>query len=170
MDTSASENRTYIPMGFMDPNCICSNAVLVVPTDDKSIFGVLESRIHMAWMKVVCGRIEMRYRYSADVVYNNFPWQTLTEEEKQSISESADAILQTRAAFPDSTLEQLYKPELMPSILVDAHRKNDRAVAKAYGIDLNLTDEEIALILMRRSVEMSRTKPKRKKRMNKRSK
>ena len=109
-------------------------------------------------------------KLSADFRYNNFPWQTLTEEEKQSISESADAILQTRAAFPDSTLEQLYKPELMPSILVDAHRKNDRAVAKAYGIDLNLTDEEIALILMRRSVEMSRTKPKRKKRMNKRSK
>lgn len=110
------------------------------------------------------------YRYSADVVYNNFPWQTLTEEEKQSISESADAILQARAAFPDSTLEQLYKPELMPAILVDAHRKNDRIVAKVYGIDLNLTDEEIALILMRRSVEMSKPKPKRKKRKNKRSK
>lgn len=113
---------------------------------------------------------DYNYRYSADVVYNNFPWQTLTEEEKQSISESADAILQARAAFPDSTLEQLYKPELMPAILVDAHRKNDRIVAKVYGIDLNLTDEEIALILMRRSIEMSKPKPKRKKRKNKRSK
>ena len=157
-------------MGFMAPNCICSNAVLVVPTDDKSIFGVLESRIHMAWMNAVGGRLKSDYRYSADVVYNNFPWQTLTEEEKQSISESADAILQARAAFLDSTLEQLYKPELMPAILVDAHRKNDRIVAKVYGIDLNLTDEEFALILMRRSVEMSKSKPKRKKRKNKRSK
>ena len=156
----SSENRVYIPMGFMSPKCICSDAVLIVPTADKAIFGVLESRIHMAWMKVVCGRIEMRYRYSGDVVYNNFPWQTLTEEQKTSISESAEGILQARASFPDSTLEQLYKPEL----------KNDRAVAKAYGIDLNLTDEEIALILMRRSAEMSKPKSKRKKRKNKRSK
>lgn len=166
----SSENRVYIPMGFMNPKCICSDAVLIVSTADKAIFGVLESRIHMAWMKVVCGRIEMRYRYSGDVVYNKFPWQTLTEEQQINISESAEGILQARTSFPDSTLEQLYKPELMPSILVDAHRKNDRAVAKAYGIDLNLTDEEIALILMRRSVEMSRPKPKRKKRKNKRSK
>lgn len=166
----SSENRVYIPMGFMNPKCICSDAVLIVSTADKAIFGVLVSRIHMAWMKVVCGRIEMRYRYSGDVVYNKFPWQTLTEEQQINISESAEGILQARTSFPDSTLEQLYKPELMPSILVDAHRKNDRAVAKAYGIDLNLTDEEIALILMRRSVEMSKPKPKRKKRKNKRSK
>mgnify|MGYP002524437128 FL=1 len=166
----SSENRTYIPMGFMSPKCISSNAVLIVPTADKAVFGVLESRIHMAWMKVVCGRIKSDFRYSGDVVYNNFPWHTLTEEQKISISESAESILQARASFPDSTLEQLYKPELMPSVLVDAHRKNDRIVAKAYGIDLNLTDEEIALILMRRSVEMSKPKPKRKKRKNKRCK
>ena len=148
--STSSERRRYVPMGFMEPSAMSSNGVLLIPDASLYHFGVLESRIHMAWMRVVCGRLEMRYRYSAGIVYNNFPWPDATEEQKAAIERTANGILEARALEPEASLAVLYDPASMPSPLVQAHRDNDRVVADAFQIDLQLTDEEIALELMRR--------------------
>ena len=104
----SSENRRYIPMGFISPEVICSNANLMIPHATLYHFGVLESNVHMSWMRVVCGRIKSDYRYSNDIVYNNFPWPTPTEEQKAKIEKTAQAILDARALYPDSSLADLY--------------------------------------------------------------
>ena len=129
-------------------------------------FGVLQSSIHMSWMRVVCGRLETRYRYSNGIVYNNFPWPNATEEQKAAIEKTAQEILDVRNKYNDSSLEQLYNPSLMPDDLVDAHEKNNRAVAAIYaqyGISLNMSDEEIAIILMRVCTKLATPKPKKRK-------
>ena len=135
-------------------------------------FGILESRVHMAWMRVVCGRMKSDYSYSIEIVYNNFPWpQNISEEQEKRISESAQAILDARNNHSSSTLRQLYEPSLMPFDLVDAHRKNDRAVISAYsylGISSEMTDEEIALVLLKESVRLAAPKPKRRNKANSR--
>ena len=138
----SSEKRRYIPMGFMHPNDICSNAVLLIPDATLYHFGVLESNVHMAWMRAVCGRLEMRYRYSKDVVYNNFPWPTPTEEQKAKIEQTAQAILDARAKYPDSSLADLYDEITMPIELRKAHQENDRAVMQAYGFPVKSTFTE----------------------------
>lgn len=157
----SSERRKYLPIGFMSPCNICSDSTLIIPSDDKAMFGVLESSIHMAWMRAVCGRLKMDYRYSGDIVYNNFPWLTLTEEQKQRIRNTAEGILEVRSKYADCALDQLYDPILMPPDLVDAHRKNDQAVADAYNINLSMNEENIALALMRKSAIMSKPKTRR---------
>ena len=129
----SSENRRYIPMGFMSPDVICSNANLMIPNATLYHFGVLESNVHMAWMRVVCGRIKSDYRYSNDIVYNNFPWPTPTEEQKVKIMKTAQAIIDARAKYPDSSLADLYDELTMPVELRKAHQDNDRAVMQAYG-------------------------------------
>lgn len=162
-----SERRKYIPMGFMSPDVLCSNLVKLIPNATLFHFGVLESRIHMAWMRIVCGRLKEDYRYSKGIVYNNFPWPSATEEQIAAIEATAQTILDVRKKYPDSTLEQLYKPALMPDDLTDAHSKNDEAVAAiyaGYGINLNMTDEEIALTLMRVCTRLATPKPKKRKR------
>lgn len=98
--------------------------------------------MHMAWMRAVCGRLEMRYRYSKDVVYNNFPWPKPTEELRRRIEATAQAILDARAQWPDSSLADLYDPAIMPSALLEAHRANDRAVLAAYGFPVKTTEPE----------------------------
>lgn len=133
----SSEKRRYIPMGFMSPNDICSNAVLLMPDAGLYHFGILESNVHMAWMRAVCGRLEMRYRYSKDVVYNNFPWPTPTEEQKAKIEQTAQQILDARAKYPDSSLADLYDELTMPVELRRAHQDNDRAVMQAYGFPVS---------------------------------
>lgn len=100
-------------------------------------FGILESNVHMAWMRAVCGRLEMRYRYSKDVVYNNFPWPTPTEEQKAKIEQTAQQILDARALYPDSSLADLYDELAMPVELRRAHQDNDRAVMQAYGFPVS---------------------------------
>ena len=137
----SSENRRYIPMGFIDDSVIVTNAVLFIPDADIYNFGVLTSNIHMAWMRVVCGRIKSDYRYSKDVVYNNFIWPTPTEAQKARIEQTAQAILDARALCPDSSLADLYDETTMPPELRKAHQANDRAVMAAYGFDVKTMTE-----------------------------
>lgn len=141
-------------MGFVNPNIIASDAVLTIPSATLYHFGILESNVHMAWMRAVCGRLEMRYRYSKDVVYNNFPWPTPTAEQKAKIEQSAQAILDARALYPDSSLADLYDPTLMPKELLQAHRQNDRAVMAAYGFSTKMTESECVAELFKRYAEM----------------
>lgn len=129
----SSENRRYIPFGFMEPDIICGDANNMLPTATLYDFGILTSNVHMAWMRLVCGRLEMRYRYSNDIVYNNFPWPTPTEAQKERIERTAQAILDARALYPDSSLADLYDELTMPPELRKAHQQNDRAVMAAYG-------------------------------------
>ncbi|HEP1787996.1 TPA: class I SAM-dependent DNA methyltransferase [Streptococcus suis] len=130
----SSERRRYIPMGFMTPENLASNLVLIIPNATLYHFGILTSNVHMAWMRTVAGRLEMRYRYSAKIVYNNFPWPEVTEEQKEKIAQTAQAILDARALYPDSSLADLYDELTMPVELRKAHQANDRAVMTAYGM------------------------------------
>ena len=120
-------------MGFMNSDYIPTNAVLIIPDATVYHFGILESNVHMAWMRAVCGRLKSDYRYSKDVVYNNFPWPNPTPEQKARIEQTAQAILDARALYPDSSLADLYDEVTMPPELRRAHQDNDRAVMAAYG-------------------------------------
>ena len=137
----SSEKRKYVPMGFMTPDIFCSNLVKIVPNATLYHFGVLTSNVHMAWMRAVCGRLEMRYRYSKDIVYNNFPWPTPTDAQKAKIEQTAQAILDARALYPDSSLADLYDETTMPPELRKAHQQNDKAVMRAYSFDVKTTTE-----------------------------
>lgn len=132
---TSSENRRYIPIGYLSKDVIASNAASFVPGATLYHFGVLTSNVHMAWMRAVCGRLEMRYRYSVNIVYNNFPWPTPTAAQKTKIEETAQAILDARALYPDCTLADMYDPIglLQAPALLKAHQANDRAVMEAYG-------------------------------------
>ena len=129
----SSEKRKYIPMGFFFPEVLCSNLVKIIPDTTLYHFGVLTSNVHMAWVRAVCGRLKSDYRYSKDIVYNNFPWPTPTEQQKAKIEQTAQAILDARALYPDSSLADLYDELTMPPELRKAHQANDRAVMDAYG-------------------------------------
>ena len=129
----SSERRTYVPMGFMDRNTIVTDLVQIVPNGTIYHFGILTSSIHMAWMRYVTGRLKSDYRYSKDVCYNTFPWPTPTDKQKVEIEAAAQAVLDARTKFPDSSLADLYDPDLMPPDLVKAHNKLDRLVEKSYG-------------------------------------
>lgn len=129
----SSERRRYVPMGFLDCNTISTNLNFIIPEATMYQFAILTSNIHMAWMRAVCGRLEMRYRYSANIVYNNFPWPEPTEPQRQKIEQTAQAILDARALYPDSSLADLYDELTMPPELRKAHRLNDMAVMEAYG-------------------------------------
>lgn len=130
----SSETRRYIPMDFMSPDEIASDAVQIIPNATLYDFGILTSNVHMAWMRTVAGRLKSDYRYSAKIVYNNFPWPTVTEEQKQFIANTAQGILDARALYPDCSLADLYHPNKMPLELIKAHQENDKAVMKAYGM------------------------------------
>ena len=129
----SSEKRRYIPIGYLDDSKLCSNKLRLVPRATLFIFGVLESNVHMAWMRCVCGRLKSDYDYSIKIVYNNFPWPAPTEQQKAKIEQTAQAILDARALYPDSSLADLYDDLTMPPELRKAHQANDRAVMDAYG-------------------------------------
>lgn len=129
----SSEKRRYIPIGYLDDSKLCSNKLRLVPSATLFIFGVLESNVHMAWMRCVCGRLKSDYDYSIKIVYNNFPWPVPTEQQKAKIEQTAQAILEARALYPDSSLADLYDDLTMPPELRKAHQANDRAVMDAYG-------------------------------------
>ena len=129
----SSENRRYIPLGFIGKDIIVSDAVLLIPDANIYHFGILTSNVHNAWMRVVCGRIKSDYRYSKDIVYNNFPWPTPTEAQKAKIEQTAQAILDARALYPEASLADLYDEVTMPPELRKAHQANDKAVMQAYG-------------------------------------
>lgn len=130
----SSWRREYIPMGFMSPENLCSDLVFLIPDATLYHFGVLESNVHMAWVRVVAGRLKSDYRYSKDIVYNNFPWPEPTEEQRIQIEKTAQGILDARDKYPDCSLADLYDPVTMPIELRTAHRNNDKAVMAAYGI------------------------------------
>lgn len=133
----SSERRRYIPMGFLNSNVIVTDAVQIVPNATIYEFGVLTSTIHMNWMRAVAGRLKSDYRYSKDIVYNNFPWPKPTDEQRAKIEETAQGILDARALYPDASLADLYDEVTMPPELRIAHVRNDQAVAVAYGLNKN---------------------------------
>ena len=146
----SSKRRRYIPIGFMNSNDLASNLVFVVSNATLYHFGILTSLIHMAWMRTVAGRLKSDYRYSKDVVYNNFPWPTVSTSQRRAIEQTSQQILDARAKYPAATLAELYDEVTMPYDLRQAHRANDRAVAAAYGFESLLNDEScIAVTLLK---------------------
>ena len=129
----SSERRRYVPMGFLDYNTISTDLNFIIPEATMYQFAILTSNIHMAWMRAVCGRMKSDYRYSANIVYNNFPWPEPTAQQRQKIEQTAQAILDARALYPDSSLADLYDELTMPPELRKAHHQNDMAVMQAYG-------------------------------------
>ena len=139
----SSERRKYIPMAYLGKDVICTDRIKFIPNASLFHFGILNSNVHMAWMRAVCGRLKSDYNYSKDVVYNNFPWPNPTEEQKAKIEQTAQAILDARAKYPDSSLvADLYDELTMPVELRKAHQENDRAVMQAYGFPVKSTFTE----------------------------
>ena len=141
----SSERRRYIPIGFLTGDVIASNKLLIVLGAKLYDLGILESNVHMAWVRTVAGRLKSDYQYSSSVVYNTFPWPTPTDKQKAKIEKTAQAILDARALYPDSTLADLYDPLTMPKELLKAHQDNDRAVMEAYGLSVKGTTESDAV-------------------------
>ena len=146
----SSEKRQYIPIGILPPSAFASNLVLIIPNATLYHFGVLTSSVHMAWMRTVCGRLKSDYRYSKDIVYNNFPWPEETETVLKEITKTAQVILDARNRYPDCSFADLYGESmfLFPELLA-AHQANDRAVLKAYGFSATMTEPEIVAELMK---------------------
>ena len=139
----------------MSPEVFSSNLVKLIPNATLFHFGVLTSNVHMAWMRVTAGRLEMRYSYSP-AVYNNFPWCNPTDEQKAKIEQTAQAILDARALYPDCSLADLYDETVMPPELRKAHQANDRAVMQAYGFDVKtMTESSCVAELMKMYKEMT---------------
>ncbi|MGN8628729.1 DNA methyltransferase [Lactobacillus amylovorus] len=141
----SSERRRYIPIGFLTGDVIASNKLLIVLGAKLYDLGILESNVHMAWVRTVAGRLKSDYQYSSSVVYNTFPWPTPTDKQKAKIEKTAQAILDARALYPDSSLADLYDPLTMPKELLKAHQDNDRAVMEAYGLSVKGTTESDAV-------------------------
>lgn len=137
-------------MGFLTPDVLCSNLVKIIPNATLYHFGVLTSNVHNAWMRAVAGRLKSDYRYSNTVVYNNFPWPTPTDAQKSKIEETAQAILDARALYPDASLADLYDETTMPPELRKAHQQNDKAVMRAYGFDIKTTTETTCVAALMR--------------------
>jgi hypothetical protein len=154
---TSSERRRYVPVGFLTPDIFCSNAVRLIPNATLYHFGILTSNVHMAWMRVVCGRLKSDYRYSKEIVYNNFPWPIPTEEQRTKIGQTAQAILDARALYPDSSLADLYDEVTMPTELRRAHQDNDRAVMQAYGFPVrDFNESDCVAALMKRYQELTK--------------
>ncbi|MCE2161709.1 DNA methyltransferase [Streptococcus thermophilus] len=131
---TSSQTRRYIPIDFLSKNIIAGDAIRILPGANLFYFGVITSNVHMAWMRTVAGRMKSDYSYSNTIVYNNFPWISLTKEQEEKISQTAQAILDARALYPDSSLADLYDELTMPPELRKAHQANDKAVMQAYGM------------------------------------
>lgn len=145
----SSERRRYIPIGYINKNTIVSYSCMVIPDASLYTFGLMNSNIHNAWMRVVCGRLKSDFRYSNTMVYNNFPFPTPTEEQKAQIEQTAQMILNARALYPNSTLADLYDPLTMPPELRKAHQDNDRAVMQAYGFNIkDMSEADCVAALM----------------------
>ena len=152
----SSERRQYVPIGFVSPIVIASDATSFVPNASLYHFGILTSIIHNAWMRAVCGRLKSDYRYSVNIVYNNFPWPKPTEKQKARIEQTAQAILDARAKYPDSSLADLYDERAMSLELRKAHQANDRTVMQAYGFDPKMTENEMVAELFRMYQEITK--------------
>lgn len=161
----SSENRRYVPIGYIQPEVIATNATQIIPNATLYEFGVITSNVHMAWMRIVAGRLKSDYRYSSTIVYNTFPWPTVTDEQKKFIANTAQGILDARALYPDCSLADLYDELTMPVELRKAHQANDIAVMKAYGMikkvdgkDTFLTESETVARLFEMYQELTEKK------------
>jgi hypothetical protein len=129
----SSENRKYIPIAYLSKEHIVSDKTFIIPDTTSYHFGILTSVMHMTWMRYTCGRLESRYSYSNTIVYNNFPWpENPTDKQKEAVEKAAQAVLDARAQFPDSSLADLYDPNTMPPALVKAHQQLDKAADLCY--------------------------------------
>lgn len=152
----SSERRRYIPMGYMNDSVLCSNKLRLMPDATRYHFGILQSNVHMAWVHAVCGRLETRIDYSIKIVYNNFPWPNPTDAQKAKIEQTAQAILDARALYPDASLADLYDELTMPPELRKAHQQNDRAVMAAYGFPVkDFTESDCVAALMKMYQELT---------------
>ena len=145
----SSERRRYVPMDYISADTICTNAMRFVPDASRYEFGVMTSIVHNSWMRVVCGRMKSDYDYSNTIVYNNFPWPQASDEQKQKVEVTAQAILDARSMYPDNTLADLYDELTMPAELRKAHRANDAAVLEAYGFPKDATEADIVARLFK---------------------
>ena len=161
----SSERRKYIPISFVKPDVVINGSALIVPNATLFAFGVLMSNVHNAWMKAVAGRMKSDYQYSGTIVYNNFPWPAESTASRScpdcgdavgSVEKTAQAILDARALYPESSLADLYDPTFMPKPLRDAHRSNDLAVMAAYGFDPRLSEEEIVAELFKMYAKLTK--------------
>ena len=146
----STSERFYVPIGIMSNSVLTSDLVLIIPNATLADFAILTSSVHMEWMRAVCGRLGDGYRYSANIVYNNFPFASLDEKDKETLTATAQGILDARAEFGDCSLADLYNPLTMPANLRKAHEKNDQAVLKIYGIDKTATPSDIVKELFTR--------------------
>ncbi len=152
---TSSEKRRYVPIGYVDQGVILSNAVLTIPNGDLILFAVLISNVHMAWMRVVAGRLKSDYRYSAFIVYNTFPFPNLEKSMKLELEKTAENILKARKIYKDWTMADLYDDLIMPPELRTAHQENDKAVMEAYGFDWReMTESECVAELMKMYQEL----------------
>ena len=143
-------------MDYLSKDIIAGDKLFMIPNASLYIFGILMSNVHMAWMRTVAGRLKSDYSYSSTVVYNNFPWPTPTPEQRAEIERTAQGILDARSHHPDSSLADLYDEVFMPKDLREAHRSNDRAVMRAYGFPLKLTEPDCVAELMKRYEELAK--------------
>ena len=152
----SSESRRYIPMEYLEKSIIPGDKLFMLQNATLYHFGVLTSNVHMAWMRAVCGRLEMRYSYSNTIVYNNFPWPTITPEQEAEISRTAQAILDARNLYPDCSLADLYDEVTMPVELRRAHQANDRAVMRAYGLPVTTSESDTVAHLFKLYEELTK--------------
>ncbi len=143
-------------MAYLHNDVIPTNQIQTIPNASLYHFGILTSNVHMAWMRVVCGRLKSDYRYSKDIVYNNFPWPVPTDEQKAKIEATAQAILDARDKYPDCSLADLYDEVTMPPELRRAHQENDRAVMAAYGFSTKMTESECVAKLFEMYQELTK--------------
>lgn len=153
----SSERRKYIPIGYLDAGVLCSDKVRLLPDANMYHFGILTSNVHMAWMRAICCRLKSDYSYTVNDVYNNFPWPTPSDEQREKIEQTAQAILDARALYPDSSLADLYDEVTMPPELRKAHQQNDRAVMSAYGFPVkNFTESDCVARLLEMYKELTK--------------
>jgi hypothetical protein len=146
----SSERRDYVPMAIFPPSVIASDALLTIADATTYTFGMLHSSVFNVWNGTVSGRLESRFRISAEITYNNFPWPTPTDVQREAIDVASQAVMDARENYPDSTLADLYDPLSMPTDLLKAHKALDKAVLSAYGLPAGATDTEILAELFKR--------------------
>ena len=151
----SSQRRQYVPMGYMDDSVFCSNKVRLMPDASLYHFGILNSSVHMAWMRVVCGRLKSDYDYSIKIVYNNFPWPEPSEDQKTKIEQTAQAILDARQIYPEASFADMYGNLILFPELLKAHRANDLAVLEAYGFPKDASESEIVSRLFKMYQDMT---------------
>ena len=151
----SSERRKYIPIGFLSPDIIVNDSVQLIPNAALFHFGILTSNVHMAWTRAVCGRLKSDYRYSKDIVYNNFPWPDTNDKQKAAIEKLAQAVLDARLLFPESSLADFYDPLTMPPELLKAHKALDVAAMKLYNFGKDMSEADIVAALMERYQKLS---------------